>query len=150
MPVPPPANPDLDGDGWSPPEDCDDSDPQVHPDAVDVPYNGVDEDCSGADLVDVDQDGHDALEAGGDDCNDANGAISPSSAESCGQSADEDCDGEIDEGCVAAADPGDPGGFAWACTAAPGAVPPWLLLVVLLPVLTRSSASRWLRSGSLR
>lgn len=31
-------------------QDCDDADPQVHPGAQDTPDNGVDEDCSGADL----------------------------------------------------------------------------------------------------
>lgn len=31
--------------------DCDDKNPKIHPSAVDVPGNGVDEDCSGADAV---------------------------------------------------------------------------------------------------
>jgi choline-sulfatase len=43
---------DGDGDGYSPlfaGGDCDDHDPRVNPGARDVPGNGIDEDCSGAD-----------------------------------------------------------------------------------------------------
>jgi arylsulfatase A-like enzyme len=44
---------DRDHDGASPlfgGGDCDDRDPARYPDAIDVPGNGIDEDCSGADL----------------------------------------------------------------------------------------------------
>lgn len=41
---------DGDGDGFAPPADCDDGNPNVHPGATEVCGNGVDEDCSGADL----------------------------------------------------------------------------------------------------
>jgi arylsulfatase A-like enzyme len=40
---------DADGDGAPAREDCDDARPEVHPGAAEVPSNGVDEDCSGAD-----------------------------------------------------------------------------------------------------
>lgn len=43
---------DRDHDGYSPyfgGGDCDDGDPHISPAAVDVPGNGIDEDCSGAD-----------------------------------------------------------------------------------------------------
>jgi hypothetical protein len=39
--------PDVDGDGATKPGDCDDGNPSIHPGAIDVPENGVDEDCSG-------------------------------------------------------------------------------------------------------
>jgi len=46
---------DLDGDGYFDEtcggSDCDDEDPFVHPCALEVPGNGFDEDCSGADRV---------------------------------------------------------------------------------------------------
>jgi hypothetical protein len=41
---------DGDQDGVDARRDCDDANPAVHPGATDVPGNGVDEDCSGADL----------------------------------------------------------------------------------------------------
>jgi sulfatase-like protein/putative metal-binding protein len=40
---------DGDGDGAVARDDCDDARPDVHPGATDLPSNGVDEDCSGAD-----------------------------------------------------------------------------------------------------
>ncbi len=43
---------DRDGDGssgWFGGRDCDDSDPSVHPQALDAPGNGLDEDCDGED-----------------------------------------------------------------------------------------------------
>ena len=62
---------DTDSDGHPSTEaeggtDCDDYNPFINPDRTDIPYNGIDEDCDGADLTDVDGDGYDALVAGGD------------------------------------------------------------------------------------
>ena len=41
--------PDADGDGYHSDVDCDDSRASVHPGAVDLPRNGIDEDCRGGD-----------------------------------------------------------------------------------------------------
>ncbi|MCB9758248.1 MAG: putative metal-binding motif-containing protein [Alphaproteobacteria bacterium] len=122
---------DLDGDGWASPEDCDDSDAAVHPEADEVPYNGVDEDCDGEDLLDVDGDGWEAWTVGGEDCRDGNAAVHPDAVELC-NGADEDCDEAVDEGliaCEAPVDPGDPGGLAWSCAMIPMSSGSWGLIV---------------------
>ena len=110
---------DYDGDGFSADEgDCDDTDPESWPGAVEL-GDGVDNDCDGEvdeGLVDtgclltwyLDQDGDgvggdtevlacdqppDAVAQGGD-CDDGNEERSPGLDEVCGNALDEDCDGE--------------------------------------------------------
>ncbi len=67
---------DDDGDGWEPPDDCDDGDPDVHPGANEDCNNGVDDDCD--DNVDYDD----------DEC------VVPLAA--CENGADDDGDGWVD------------------------------------------------------
>ena len=55
--------------------DCDDTAAGTSPAGVETPYDGVDQDCSGADLTDVDGDGVDAIAAGGTDCDDADPSV---------------------------------------------------------------------------
>lgn len=110
---------DLDGNGVSddPWYDCDDANADINPREADVPYNGIDEDCSGLtgipdeefrpeDLCDVDQDGYGSVTAANPnycedpqnvtDCDDINPAIRPGAEEDPDDGLDNDCDGIID------------------------------------------------------
>ncbi len=73
-----PANEaDGDSDGWLVCEnDCDDGDADVRPDATEVWYDGVDQDCDGGSDFDQDLDGDDAIANGGTDCDDTNPLLS--------------------------------------------------------------------------
>lgn len=85
---------DGDGDGLSADEgDCDDNNLSVFPGAAEVPYNGIDDDCAGGDLTDVDDDGYAALEAGGDDCDDQDATTYPGAPIVPGDGAHNDCAG---------------------------------------------------------
>jgi len=70
---------DADGDGYGEPDcapegegDCDDSDPDVHPGAEEIWYDGIDQNCDGND---EDQDG-DGFELD-EDCDDTDASIAP-------------------------------------------------------------------------
>ncbi len=97
---------DADGDGWPAPLDCADNDPEVFPGADEIPYDGIDQDCSGSDLTDLDQDGFDGGETGShgeggaagaasaaEDCDDHRPDVHPASVEVCGDGIDQDCSG---------------------------------------------------------
>jgi hypothetical protein len=82
------------------PPDTDDS---VYPGAIEVPYDGYDQDCDGFDLCDYDQDGYDsdqcACAEGRCDCDDNNPDINPGSPDAPitpSDGIDNDCDGDID------------------------------------------------------
>ena len=86
----PDLQPDRDGDGIDKPLDCDDLVATTKPGAFDRPGDGVDQDCDGADDVDLDRDRDGFL--AGFDCNDGNAAIHPGAKEKLGNKVDEDCD----------------------------------------------------------
>jgi Putative metal-binding motif len=83
---------DADGDGVRRPADCNDTTPAIHPGAVDVPDDGVDQDCSGTDATNLDADGDGSPRPL--DCNDSNRAIRPGAREIVGNRVDENCDTE--------------------------------------------------------
>ncbi len=88
--------------GGLPGGDCDDGDASAYPGAGETPYDGIDQDCDGADLTDVDADGFDGGEEG-DDCDDSDASINPA-AEDTADLVDSDCDGLVDDDSI---EPGD-------------------------------------------
>ena len=87
---------DQDGDGFTEAAgDCDDSNADIYPGATDVPNNGIDEDCDGADAVDpslLDGDGDGYTPAAGD-CDDSDASRNPGATDIPNNNIDEDCDG---------------------------------------------------------
>lgn len=91
-------------------DDCDDTKATVHKGAVEIPGNGIDEDCDGSDTKawykDADSDGFGdrairqfgntkptGFTADSTDCDDSNNAIHPGATEIADNSIDENCDG---------------------------------------------------------
>jgi MYXO-CTERM domain-containing protein len=102
---------DADNDGWtSCGGDCDDTNPGVHPGAVERPDNSIDDDCDGEEgeppddsTADLDGDGISISEG---DCLDSDPTIYPG-AEELPNQIDDDCDGFIDDGTELYDDDGD-------------------------------------------
>lgn len=94
------AESDLDGDGYGPDcergDDCDNENPAVNPGEIEVPYNGVDDDCNATTREDdLDNDGV-GIET---DCDDNDNTVSPLKPELCNDGIDNDCNAATpDEG----------------------------------------------------
>lgn len=95
--------PDLDNDGYLPPNDCDNANPVVYPGAPELCGDGSDNNCNGQTdescptCSDADNDTFYAqVGCGIVDCNDGNNTISPAAAEIC-DGVDNNCNGQIDE-----------------------------------------------------
>lgn len=80
--------------------DCDPGQATIHPGATEVPYDTIDQDCSGADLLDVDGDGV----AHPIDCDDLVASTFPGAPDDPGDAVDADCDGAISVTCHPDAD----------------------------------------------
>ncbi len=83
---------DLDGDGFFDHIDCDDTDRSIAPGATEIPYDGIDQDCDGEDLIDRDGDGFNAIDVGGPDCNDNADTINPDAVDLWYDGIDSNCD----------------------------------------------------------
>ena len=97
---------DVDGDGFTSDQDCDDNNSEINPGQDEIPYNGIDDDCNAATLDDdLDEDGF----ASANDCDDTNSSINPDQVEEAYNGIDDDCnpaslDDDLDEDGFALAD----------------------------------------------
>ena len=85
---------DEDGDGFYDFEDCDDTNPAINSAQIEIPFNGLDDDCDPTTLDnDQDLDGFIFDE----DCDDTNPNINPDAVEIPNNGIDENCNGMSDD-----------------------------------------------------
>eukprot|EP01084_Bolivina_argentea_P168298 291900_1 len=89
-------------------DDCDPTNPHIHPNALEICFNGIDNNCDGivsdigCCITDKDQDGYcgevniNGNTVQGTDCNDNDPNIHPGALEICNDKIDNDCNGFID------------------------------------------------------
>jgi len=82
-------DPDLDNDGALKSSDCNDLNASIRPGIVDIPDDGIDQNCDGADAINRDRDSDGYSRPG--DCNDADARIHPQAKDIPGNTIDEDC-----------------------------------------------------------
>jgi len=99
---------DLDNDGFETPIDCNDNDPAIHPEAEEIPGDGVDQNCDRREICYQDRDGDGygseftavsdmactGYSFNSGDCHDDNPDAHPGAAEIPGNTVDDDCDGQ--------------------------------------------------------
>lgn len=89
---------DGDGDGWPLCNDCQDRQAGIHPGAMEICGDGIDNDCSGrAEDKDLDADGFTDPACGGTDCDDEDPHTYPGASEVC-DGRDNNCNGALPVG----------------------------------------------------
>lgn len=103
---------DVDGDGYKDRVDCNDNDPAINPGAIEICFDGFDNNCDGlidsedptcgqSQCSDLDGDGYGfpADPSCGfiqEDCDDTRTSVNPGASENCGNGIDDNCDGLVD------------------------------------------------------